>query len=575
MSRFHRPGTGQRDTCVGALQVGLLLRFTYNGRMNERRLFRALRYGMGLAAIPVIAVVFGVSAAVSAQEPPPGPPATGGYVSGQVLVKFKPTVGQLTAQDKLASQGLQVVDAIPSIGVLTVLVEEGQEEAMVASLRARDDVLYAEPNYVVHALETIPDDVDYGAQWGLTKIRAPRAWDIVTGTNSTIIAIVDSGIDLDHPDLSCAGKLTAGYDFVNRDDNPDDDHGHGTHVAGIAGACTDNNLGVAGMSWGVRLMPVKVLDASGSGSYSDLAAGIIYSVDHGAQVINLSLGGIFDSQTMFDGAQYAHDHGVLVTAAAGNCAAGGSRCNGYVNPIMYPGAYTTTLAVAATDLVDNHAYFSEYHPYVDVAAPGVGIWSTYLGGGYTSKSGTSMATPFVSGLAGLIRSVDPALTRDEIQGIIESTAEDLGAPGKDNEFGHGRIDAWRALESQFDLQTTINPDFFLVDDDTGPLPPWREARVTSDSVNAITWTAAVSPAVTWVAIVPPVSGQVSADGPAGFTLVATRPVTYGSYSARVVVTATTPSGAGTDPNAAWVHIHYLPDLHQTLLFPVYRNSAPQ
>lgn len=530
---------------------------------------------MGLAAITVI-VAIGVSATVSAQEPPSGPPATSSYVSGQVLVKFKPTVGQLTARDTLASQGLQVADAIPAIGVLTVLVEEGQEEATVASLRAREDVLYAEPNYVVHALQTIPDDPDYSAQWGLAKIRAPRAWDIVTGTNSTIIAIVDSGIDLDHPDLSCAGKLTAGYDFVNGDDDPDDDLGHGTHVAGIAGACTDNNLGVAGMSWGARLMPVKVLNHSGSGSYSHLAAGIIYAADHGAQVVNLSLGGIFDSQTMSDGVRYAHDRGVLVTAAAGNCAAGGSGCSGYINPIMYPGAYTTTLAVAATDLGDNHAYFSEYHPYVDVAAPGVGIWSTYLGGGYTSKSGTSMATPFVSGLAGLIWSVDPTLTAGEIQGVIESTAEDRGPPGKDDKFGHGRIDAWAAVSSQFDVRNTITPPkWYLIDDDSGPFPPWLEAQVTSDSVNVITWTAAISPAVTWLDIVPPAWGQVSAAGPAGFTLVATRPVTYGNYSARVVVMATTPSGAATDPDAAWVDIHYLPDLYRTLLFPVHRDSTPQ
>lgn len=527
---------------------------------------------MGLAAITVI-VAIGVSATVSAQEPPPGPPATASFVSGQVLVKFKPTVGQLAAQDRLASQGLQVADAIPSIGVLTVLVEEGQEEATVASLRAREDVLYAEPNYLVHALDTNPNDPDYGLyQWGLTKIRAPRAWDIVTGTNSTIIAIVDSGIDLEHPDFSCAGKLTDGKNVVNPDDKPYDDLGHGTHVAGIAGACTDNNLGVAGMSWGVRLMPVKVLDDSGRGSYSHLAAGIIYAVDHGAHIINLSLGGFFDSPTMFAGVQYAHDRGVLVTAAAGNCA---QVCNGYENPIMYPGAYTTTLAVAATDLGDNRAYFSEYHPYVDVAAPGVGIYSTNLGGGYTSKSGTSMATPFVSGLAGLIWSVDPTLTHDEIQGIIESTAEDRGAPGKDDKYGHGRIDAWRALESLFYVQATVNPGVILVDDDTGPLPPLLEAQVTTDSVNAITWTAAISPAVTWLDIVPPASGQVSAAGSAGFTLVATRPVTYGSYSARVVVAATTPLGAAIDPSVVWVDIHFLSDLYQVLLFPVYKDSTPQ
>jgi len=496
----------------------------------------------------------------------------GNYVPGEILVKFKPTVGRLGAQNLLAARGLQAVAGIQSIGVLKVAVEPGREWETIASLQGDPNVLYAEPNYRAFALDTVPNDPSYGSQWGLPKIEAPAAWDISTGSSNVVIAVVDTGIDLDHPDLSCSGKLTAGWDFVNNDATPDDDHGHGSHVAGIAAACTNNSTGVAGVAWNARLMPVKVLDYNGNGTYEGVAAGVTYAVDQGADIINLSLGGFDDSATLANAIQYADAHGVLVAAAAGNCAQDGYQCNYLTNPIMYPAAYSTTIAVAATDSADNWATFSEHHPYVDVAAPGVSIYST-VPGSYNYMTGTSMATPHVAGLAALLWSLDPSLTHDEVRNIIQSTADDLGDPGKDEYFGHGRINARRALES-ISLATSASPQpAFLIDDDSGPFPASSQVQVSTASSSLITWTAVISPPASWLSAVP-ISGTVSAASPDSFTLVATRPLAYGRYTTTVVVTGTTSSGGTVGPETTEAHITYVSDLYEYILLPIFKQYPP-
>jgi thermitase len=514
-------------------------------------------------------------------EPSSSPPPSGHFVPGEILVKFKPVVGQLSAQRALEARNLQVLGDIQSIGVLKVAVESGQELETIAALRQNPDVLYAEPNYIAYALDTIPNDPGYGSQWGLPKIGAPAAWDITTGGSDVTIAVVDTGIDLSHPDLSCLGKLTSGWDFVNNDATPNDDFGHGSHVAGIAAACTNNGIGVAGVAWGARLMPVKVLNAGGGGSYEDVAIGITYAVDHDADIVNLSLGGIDESSALADAVQYAHNHGVLVVAAAGNCAQyySGSPCYGLINPIIYPAAYPTTLAVAATDSSDNPAYFSEHHPYVDVAAPGVNIYSTYYNPyngshTYASLDGTSMATPFVSGLAALVWSMDRSLTNDQVQNIIQSTADDLGASGKDDYFGYGRINAGHALESLVSLQISPDQTGFLVDDDSGPFPASKVIEITTTSHNAINWTVSVSPSVSWLSVAPPASGTVSAASAASFTLVASRPAAYGTYNTQVIVIGTTPSGGTIGPEIIQVHISYVPDLYEIRFPAIFKNYAP-
>ena len=301
-----------------------------------------------------------------------------------------------------------------------------------------------------------------GSQWGLynsgqnggvpgADVHAPQAWVITTGGSDVTVAVVDSGVDADHPDL--VGKLLRGRNFVGGAPDPndtDDDCGHGTHVAGIAAASSNNAAGIAGVSWGARILPVKALyrDTSGRviGYDSWIANGIVYAADSGAEIINLSLGGTSVSPTLASAVDYAYERGILVVAAAGNCGDSSYPLNGCtsLNQWIYPAASAHTLAVAATDRQDLRASFSTQASYVDVAAPGASIVSTYPDG-YASLSGTSMATPFVSGLAALLLSRYPDYTPDQLARAIVMNADDRGAPSYDNAFGCGRINAQRAL----------------------------------------------------------------------------------------------------------------------------------
>lgn len=525
----------------------------------------------------VLMLVGALDGAAFAHPPdkPPSPPPTADFVPGRVLVKFKPSVGAAAAHDRLAQQGLRASGVIAGLDVFKVDVPPGKEWETIARLRARADVLYAEPDYLVHAMDTVPNDPDWGSQWGLLKIQAPKAWDILstTGGANIIIAIIDSGIDLDHPDFACPNKLLPGYDFVNGDDDPQDDYGHGTHVAGIAAACTNNGVGVAGVAWAARLLPVKVLDTTGSGSYSNLAAGIRHAVDNGAHIINLSLGGTNDHPIMREAVSYAVGQGRLVVAAAGNCAVGGSGCNGQTNPVMYPAVYDEVLAVAATDSGDNHADFSEYHPYVDVAAPGVGIYSTWLDNNYFSLNGTSMATAFVSGLAALLWSADGSLSATQVRALVESNTDDLGAPGKDDYFGYGRINAWRTLHARVQVSATPTQVTFLADAEKGPVPSQQPITLTTPSTQPITWTVTITPSVSWLSVAGATSGNVSAAAPASLMLNTTRPITYGTYQTTLRITSTTAIGARPLPVTVNVAFHYVPQLHQVILFPIAKNAT--
>jgi type VII secretion-associated serine protease mycosin len=291
----------------------------------------------------------------------------------------------------------------------------------------------------VYRVMAAPNDPYYaeGKQWGLEQIKVEQAWGVTTG-NDAIIAILDTGVASDHPDL--AGKLVRGYDFVNNDSNPYDDVGHGTYTAGIAGAASNNGVGVAGVSWGARIMPVKVLNAQGVGSDAMIAQGIRWAVDNGARVINASFGGNLDTQLMRDAVRYAYDHNVLIVAAAGNTPDGKPK---------YPAAFDTVLAVGSTGRNDTYSGFSSWGAFVDVTAPGVDIASTSWRAGtleYASGSGTSASCPFVSGLAQLVWSANPALTVEQVKRIIEDSSDDLGDVGFDEHYGYGRVNALRAVQ---------------------------------------------------------------------------------------------------------------------------------
>ena len=253
--------------------------------------------------------------------------------------------------------------------------------------------------------------------------------------------LLDTGVSPSHPDLK--SKLLRGRDLYNNDDDPSDDEGHGTYTAGVAAAGTDNGTGIAGICWGCKILPVKVLGSRGQGDDATIAAGIRWAVDQGVRIISMSLGGPDDTDVMRDAVAYAHDHNVLIIAASGNGQAEGNLPN-------YPAAYPSVLAVSATNSTDGVTGFSTTGSFVDIAAPGVGLWSTLWlrgeGDTYGVANGTSAACPHVAGAAALALSLRPDLTADQLAEVLEAGADDQGAPGKDPEYGYGRLNLLRTVQ---------------------------------------------------------------------------------------------------------------------------------
>lgn len=337
-------------------------------------------------------------------------------VDGHPEIDSENVVGKSDAIDAIAQQQDQA-------GVLSVEVE--QKEQMVPGADAP----------VTEKSISLPlNDPLASQQWSLSKLNAPAAWSMSQGAGQTV-AVIDTGV-AQVADLS--GRLLTGWDIIaNHADGRNDLNGHGTHVSGIIAADANNGVGIAGLAPQVSILPVRVLNASGSGWSSDIASGIIWAADHGATVINMSLGSDSPSNSMKSAINYAVGKGITVVAASGN--------DGDATP-EYPAAYSNVIAVGATTSNDTVASFSTYGPQLDVAAPGDRILST-VPQGYASYSGTSMATPHVSAEAALIRSRASALgvASINVQGIIQDSAKDIGPAGWDKYSGYGRIDPVAAL----------------------------------------------------------------------------------------------------------------------------------
>ena len=397
----------------------------------------------------------------------PQPPGEPTYVPGRILIRFERDAVLRGASDVRAQFDASLIQRSPATGAEVWQVAPGREAEIIDALRERPDVAYAHPDWIVYALDTIPNDPSYSLfQWSLPIIKAPAAWDTTTG-EPVIIAVLDTGVALAHPDLQ--SKLVGGYDFHNNDADPNDDHGHGTHVAGIAAAATNNGTGIAGVSWGARIMPVKVLGADGRGLISRVADGITGTetvpgaVDRGAKVLNMSLGAPYNPaspqsyQYLQDALDYAHAQGAVSLAAMGNCFAG-QDCS--VTDLMAPAALNHVIAVAATGPTDTRAPYSMVGDHCDLAAPGgddssgnVGdrIYSTYPSSSYAWMQGTSMATPHVAGAAALLLSIEPLLapglrlSPGLVEALLQAGSRDLGAPGPDASYGAGRLDVERSL----------------------------------------------------------------------------------------------------------------------------------
>jgi thermitase len=375
------------------------------------------------------------------------------FVPGELVVGLDPVEPKALPLQAMQFVGV-VADTIPQIGVYRLVLAPGiSMDDAAAFLKALPGVRYVEPNYLYYAVAT-PNDPGYSRQWALPKIQANLAWDIWQPQSPRYIAIIDTGIDYNHSDLvnkfrRLSNGQIYGYNLINNTTNANDDNGHGTHCAGIAAAEINNGIGVAGIAgWRpglsgynqyVQLMPVKVLDANGSGTLTNVARGITWAADNGAHVLSMSLGGSSGAQSLSDAVNYAWTRGCLIVAAAGN---GGSS-----SP-QYPAYYTNCIAVAATDSSDTLTYFSQYGSWVDIAAPGAGIYSTYRGNSYATLDGTSMACPHVSGAAALVWSHAPGLTNQQLRSILETNVDPYQPyAGRTIAPNAGRLNVYRALQA--------------------------------------------------------------------------------------------------------------------------------
>tara|TARA_R110000868_G_scaffold4171_8_gene25905 strand:- start:5464 stop:8154 length:2691 start_codon:yes stop_codon:yes gene_type:complete len=536
------------------------------------------------------------------------------FVSNQMLIQMKPT-SSLSASNlvsnKLTNSGIKTLSAStmgkqrPALlsfdasasSVLALATttsqlpaESGNYQQKFATLMAikqvaeQDDVLLAEPNYLRTAFAT-PNDRRYNEQWNYSAIDLPLAWELSTGERSdgtdVVVAVVDTGVFLSHSDLS--GQLTSdGYDFISSssnandgdgiDNNPDDpgdnttaglSSWHGTHVAGTIAASTNNNLGVAGIAWATKIMPVRVLGLQGGTSY-DILQGMYYAAglsndsgtvpDQSADIINLSLGGTSRSQAEQNAITAIHDAGVIIVAASGND--GNSTVN-------YPAGYTNVIAVGATDAADNIAYYSSYGSHLDLAAPGGdtnrdlnndgyqdGILSTLVNdssgtrrSSYGYYNGTSMAAPHVAGVIALMKAVYPELTPDNLDSLIASgsISDDLGDSGHDNYFGYGRINALKAVNAALELATTgtvVLPVLLQTSPSLMSIGSTDSARFTLTNAGggepAIT---SVSATASWLSVTPE---TIDAQGFGSYLVSVTRTdLADGYYSDKITITSDT------------------------------------
>jgi thermitase len=311
--------------------------------------------------------------------------------------------------------------------VSVVHVPDDLSDAALAALQQTPAVAYAERNPIVQGFTT-PNDSWWPNEWAPVKVNAPKAWDTTTGSSTAVVAVVDTGVDFTQPDMQ--GAFVPGYDTVNHDADPSDDDGHGTYTAGIVGARSNNNMGVASYCWTCSIMPMKGLGTAGSGTLSDAANAVTWAADHGARVVSMSWGTTSDSTTLSSAMTYAHSKGAVLVAAAGNYGTSGK---------VYPAAYSTVIGVAGTDGNDSLYSWSSYGSWVKVSAPGCN-YTTGRNGWYGMFCGTSSAAPAVAGIAGLLVSQFPNATNTQIEQAIESSAVNVGSVVQ-----YGRIDAAAGL----------------------------------------------------------------------------------------------------------------------------------
>jgi subtilisin family serine protease len=355
-------------------------------------------------------------------------PAAG---DGAWLVQFRSDVPDRTATRVVRASGATQVGDLSEVSTHVVKTTDSR----VLERLAADARVVSVQKDGTASVSVVPHDPHWEQGWGPRLVHAPEAWSMSTGRATTVIAIVDTGVDPRQPDLR--GRVLRGWDFQNHDANANDDNGHGTAVAGVAAAAANDRVGIAGMCWQCRILPVKVLNAAGSGAHSNIAAGIVWATKHGADVINMSLAGQYSADVIRSAVAYARNHGVVVVAAAGN--------EGSARP-FYPAAYPGVISVGASTGTDSLYSWSNRGRWVKLTAPGC-AYTGKPGPAWSWWCGTSFAAPVVAGIAALVKSLNPGLSRSQIERILLASSVNVRG------VADGRIDAMRALRRAASLTT--------------------------------------------------------------------------------------------------------------------------
>lgn len=390
----------------------------------------------------LFSALFGSLLPINSQTPPPRGSNTnapvdtrkadGRYVPGRLLVQFSPEITDLDAETIVKEKGGRAVGHIRQIGVQIIeFPGRGNERAIANFLKAKNGVLSAELDFLIPPAEVVPNDPSYTSlNWSLRKIGGPNAWTYSTGSASIIVAVLDSGVDGNHPELQ--GRLVPGWNFYNNNADTSDVYGHGTKVAGTVAAVSNNALGIASVCWNCMVMPIRTSDTSGYATWSNMAAGLTWAADHGAKVANMSYA-VTTSSTVTSAAQYFWNKGGILTASAGNNSTFDSTAD---NPYI--------VTVSATDGNDALYSWSNTGNNIDVSAPGC-VGTTIRGGTVGSACGTSFAAPTTAGVLALMWSLNPTLSPTQALKILKDSADDRGTAGFDPTFGWGRVNADRAL----------------------------------------------------------------------------------------------------------------------------------
>jgi len=383
---------------------------------------------MKLLPLIISAIVFFVQ---------PATPFSASFVPGELLVKYKTAAYSKNLHGNLGKIGWVKTKTDSSKNMLHLMRD----------LQLNPDILLVEPNYYGEFFSE-PNDPDFDEQWYLPNISAPGAWDKSLGSG-VVVAVVDSGVDTTHQDLA-DNILTGGWDYGDNDNDPMDESGHGTKVCGVIAALQNNDLGISGIAPKSKILPLKV-NAGDSNIFtaSAFAEAIIYASDYGAKIINLSIGWPDEEPAVVaDAVEYATAKGVLLIGAAGQ----------EVGPVRFPAKLEEVIAVSATDDSDRFWSKSNQGPEIELSAPGKDIYTTALGGGYTTVSGTSLSAPMVSAVAALFIAKYPHLTRHQVKEYLFTSADDLGDEGKDDLYGYGKVNALKVFDP---LITLVFPPAIL------------------------------------------------------------------------------------------------------------------